>query len=501
MADRYQSEIRESQIRELTGKVREQDYGTYLRTIRLNAVRAFESELVNLDFPVTAIIGTNGGGKSTILGAAAIAYKAIRPALFFPKSSIGDDSMANWAIGYDLIDKSKNTRQTIQRSARFMRSKWVRDDLIERPVLYFGINRTVPAGERREFKKLATVKYNYTGSRVTLVEAIQTEVARVLGKDVSKFEVAAITPKQSFYVGGDGELSYSEFHFGAGESSILRMIGEIEVAAKNTLVLIEEIENGLHLVATRRMVEYLLDVAGRNSIQAIFTTHSEDALLPLPSEAIWSSIDGKVRQGRVSIEALRAITGRIDQRMAIFVEDRFAKDWVDAIIRSELLDRLEEIGVYAVSGEGQAHSIHQGHRNNPALKGRLKSLCILDGDSSKNESIADGVLKLPGAKPENVIFNYVRLNISDLSMKMAVALHVSPEKEATVRSAIEEVSRTNRDAHLLFNQVGQRTGFTPESIVSSAFITQWIDGNKEEVARISQFIRGNLDADDTDDGN
>lgn len=309
-----------------------------------------------------------------------------------------------------------------------MRSKWVRDDLIERPVLYFGINRTVPAGERREFKKLATVKYNYTGSRVALVSAIQSEVARVLGKDVSKFEVAAITPKQSFYVGGDGELSYSEFHFGAGESSILRMIGEIELASMNTLVLIEEIENGLHPVATRRMVEYLLDVADRKSIQAIFTTHSEDALLPLPSEAIWSSIDGKARQGRVSIEALRAITGRIDQRMAIFVEDRFAKEWVDAIIRSDLLDRLEEIGVYSVSGEGQALSIHQGHRNNPALKGRLKSLCILDGDSSKDELIVHGVLKLPGAKPENVIFNYVRLNISDLSMKMAVALHVSPEK-------------------------------------------------------------------------
>ena len=71
MAERYQSEIRESQIRELAGKVRDQDYGTYLRTIKLNAVRAFDNEVVNLDFPVTAIIGTNGGGKSTILGAAA----------------------------------------------------------------------------------------------------------------------------------------------------------------------------------------------------------------------------------------------------------------------------------------------------------------------------------------------------------------------------------------------------------------------------------------------
>lgn len=116
-------------------------------------MRAFTGEEVEFDFPVTALIGTNGGGKSTVLGAAAIAYKAIRPALFFPKSSLGDQSMANWSIGYELIEKSKNPTQTIQRRARFLNAKWARDDLIDRKVLYFGINRTVPAGERKKSSK------------------------------------------------------------------------------------------------------------------------------------------------------------------------------------------------------------------------------------------------------------------------------------------------------------------------------------------------------------
>jgi len=272
------------------------------------------------------------------------------------------------------------------------------------------------------------------------------------------------------------------------------MVGEIELAKKNTLVLIEEIENGLHPVAVRRMVEYLMDVAERKSIQAIFTTHSEDALLPLPSEAIWSSIDGQVRHGRVSIEALRAITGRIDQKMAIFVEDSFAKEWLSAIVRHTMPNRIEEIGIYAVNGDGQAYSVHDGHRKNPALTGKLKSLCILDGDSSKDENLDIGVLKLPGANPENVIFNHVRNNIAELSMRITVALHISAEKEAYVRQAIEDVSRLNRDPHLLFNQVGQRVWFTPEKIVASAFITQWIDGNGDEVDRISDFIQNNLDS-------
>jgi ABC-type Mn2+/Zn2+ transport system ATPase subunit len=101
MAQTYQSEIRDSQIRDLLTRVRRADYGIYLRKIRLNRARAFIDQNVDLEFPVTALIGTNGGGKSTILGAAALAQKAIRPALFFPKSSIGDLSMSNWSIGYD----------------------------------------------------------------------------------------------------------------------------------------------------------------------------------------------------------------------------------------------------------------------------------------------------------------------------------------------------------------------------------------------------------------
>jgi predicted ATPase len=72
MAQAYQSEIRDSTIRDLIARVRRNDYGTYLRRIRLIRARSFIEQVVDLDFPVTALIGTNGGGKSTILGAAAL---------------------------------------------------------------------------------------------------------------------------------------------------------------------------------------------------------------------------------------------------------------------------------------------------------------------------------------------------------------------------------------------------------------------------------------------
>jgi hypothetical protein len=201
MPQRYKSEIRDGAIRDLISKVKKQDFKSYLRKIRLDKVRAFAGQAVDLDFPVTALIGTNGGGKSTILGAAAIAYKGIRPALFFPKSSIGDDSMSNWIIGYDIIDKHLNPTQPVPRRARFKNSKWARDDLIEREVLYFGIIRTVPAGERREFKRLATVNYfaiDQDAMKLAVALHIGAEKEGVVKKAIEEISLANRDPQLLF---------------------------------------------------------------------------------------------------------------------------------------------------------------------------------------------------------------------------------------------------------------------------------------------------------------
>ena len=88
------SEIRHSQLVALIEKVHRLNYSKYLRTVHLKRIRGLQDAQVNFDFPVTALIGPNGGGKSTVLSAAACAYKKKKPGLFFPKSSIGDDSMS-----------------------------------------------------------------------------------------------------------------------------------------------------------------------------------------------------------------------------------------------------------------------------------------------------------------------------------------------------------------------------------------------------------------------
>ena len=92
------------------------------------------------------------------------------------------------------------------------------------------------------------------------------------------------------------------------------------------------------------------------------------------------------------------------------------------------------------------------------------------------------------------MFNYVSNDIVNLSMKLAVSLHLSPEKETYVKRIVEDISLSNRDPHLLFSQVGQRAGLIPANIVASAFVGLWISGNKTKASLIAKFIAETLDA-------
>lgn len=148
----HRSEIRHNEIKELLEKVRAGNYDKYLRRIRLTKVRGFVDRTVELDFPVTALVGPNGGGKTTILGAAAIVYESVRPRQFFAKSGKYDGSMQSWRIEYELHDKSINARTTVSRTASYRQQKWNREAL-RRDVLIFGVARTVPASERAEMQR------------------------------------------------------------------------------------------------------------------------------------------------------------------------------------------------------------------------------------------------------------------------------------------------------------------------------------------------------------
>lgn len=483
------SEIRDSQINQLLEKAANRNYRQYLPKLVLRRVRGFADEPISFDFPVTALIGVNGGGKTTILGAAACAYLSVSPRRFFAKSGKYDESMQDWSIEYEIVDKDRDPRESFHRTASFKNYRWNRD-AIERPVLIFGVSRTVPANERSELSRCASSNFEVPeDSIVEFPEMVSTNVSRILGKDVSSF--------RSIYIEESGRVvllagytangqQYSEFHFGAGESSVIRMVFEIEAAPEQSLILIEEIENGLHPVATHKMVEFLIDIALRKKMQVIFTTHSDSALQPLPHKAIWAAENNKAFQGKLSIRSLRAITGDVDASVIVFVEDTFAKTWLESVLR--FVDHLEpgQVEVHAMAGDGTAVAINRHHNQDPTATS--PSICFIDGDSRQQEAERERIFRLPGEMPETYIFDSLLEAADVLAGKLAVALHTRFEQGEEIIELCRKIRRETHDPHVLYAKLGESVGLIPETTVVGAFCSLWAQNNHEQVKQILRPI-------------
>lgn len=473
-------------------RVRTNNYRQFVKRIRLRNVRGFVDETVEFKAPVTALVGTNGGGKSTILGSSALSYKNMRPGQFFPKAFLGDESMADWSVEIELVDKNVAVDRTITRTARFTQSKWRRDDFPERHVQYIEIQRTVPAGELSRFRKfLAGDPDDYTVSQLN--SDTITYGTAVLDKNIESYRVVSqnSNPASRMYVGATStSVGYSQFHFGAGEASVIETIDRIETSPDNSLILIEEVENGLHPVAVRLFVQYLQNAARRKRLQVIFTTHSQDAVNELPAEAVWASINKRTWNGKLSIESLRAITGAVPDTHVVYVEDSFVKEWVENAIGRYGHGLAQSTKVFAAGGYPNVVKVSQFHNENPML--HIPSVALVDGDiydPSTGSSLPDHARYIGEGNPEAIVFGYIYDNRTELASIIRQRCFLSQFSEDRILSAIEGVRNSACDPHISFTELSQRLDFVSAIYIRAGMIDIFNERNASFWEEIITFIK------------
>lgn len=484
------SEISPSDKIALADKVAKNNYGKYLRRVILRKVRGFEDKEVAFDFPVTALIGPNGGGKTTILGAASLAYRTVKPERFFAKSGRYDSSMVKWSIEHGVIDKGIDAATEIRRSVNFPTSKWNRKPF-EREVQVFGVTRTVPATERQDLRVARGSNFE-AGAEAVLPQTVTDAARKILGKSIEGYSELDVTTRAKLYAATDtaSKNRYTEFHFGAGEASIIRIVTGIETASSNSLILIEEIENGLHPVAVRRLVDYLLAAARDKSLQVIFTTHSSDAISALPAEAVWAAFNNEVVQGALNIEALRSLAGQVDAKVALFVEDDFGELMVKSALRYFGAD-LGAIAVHAFGGGEQAVKVHLAHNQDPTRN--YDSIAVVDGDKAHLADSDRAVFVLPGTSdPEIHVFDAVLSELDSVAAKLTAALNLPVVDQERVKGVVRSRGNTNHDRHVIFEQIGEDLDLTAELTVQNAFIALWAQLHREEVDALFSPFAGRL---------
>lgn len=503
------SQIQKSELDDLDRRVRNRAYKHYLYGIELKRIRGFKDASIRFDFPVTALVGPNGAGKTTVLGAAGLIYEDVPPRRFFARGGTYDTSMSGWRIEYDVVANSQPSQRTAsytKENKDGRRSKWNRT-MLKRPVKVIGVNRTLPVSERTDVYKFA--KNDFKGVKEEeFATGVVSAVEAILGKEAADYlrvdadeegKYSILARKRS----DDGKPGYSEFHFGAGEASIIRIVREIESVEDGALILIEEIENGLHPIATQRLVEYLIRVARRKGCQVIFTTHSNSALRPLPGDAVWSAYRGQLTQGKLDVDSLRALTGEIDARLAIFAEDKFGSLVGEVTLRrfSVISGRhidIKGVEIHALGGATSARDQARYAHSSPVMK--FPAIALLDGDKLRESGYnpattenlkVDGrafVAFLPGdSDPEVSVFDgMAELIQSDGKVlpRLTLSLGLDTVDQDKVRDAIGLAKVTNHDRHTVFAELGDTLDFLAEDVVSRAFVSTWALFNDKAVKEI-----------------
>ena len=227
----------------------------------------------------------------------------------------------------------------------------------------------------------------------------------------------------------------------------------------------------------------------RKRLQVVFTTHSEYALKKLPPEAIWACIDGEAYQGRLSIESLRAITGSAEKERVVFVEDDFAKDWVEDIFRQHIAGGLAAAEIHVAGGHPNLIHVTAHHNNNPSISKR--AVAIVDGDVLP--PTGKDILSLPGGVPEIEVFGFVLDRVEELAGLIQQRCQCPNLTQDSIVRSVRQVEIDAPDVHLIYRILGEHLGLLSEITVRRGFISIYNDLNRSAIQELSsalgQFIQ------------
>jgi predicted ATPase len=377
---------------------------TLLRRIRLlkGELRGINSLDIQFEYPITAIAGKNGAGKSTILALACCAFHNSKAGFKLPKRSIPYYRFSDFfvqhteeippqgiEIGYYIAHnkwkKSPSLPDGIglgyQRRWKSKGGKWNDyDERVIRNVVFLGIERIVPHSERSQSRSYS--KAFKDAPAKGWENKVKDAVGFVLNKTYDKFRYLEHS-KYSLPIVQVGKTIYSGLNMGAGENALFEIFSTIYSCGNGALLVMDEIELGLHVEAQKKFVDRLKDVCLETYTQVICTTHSKDIFdcLPYDARCFVESVNGKTKiTTSVSSDfAFSKMAAEPGIELDILVEDEVAKALLQSFFPAAIRARV------TVTVIGSAAALA---RQLAALflKGEDRpTLAIFDGDQKSKE--------------------------------------------------------------------------------------------------------------------
>ena len=468
-------------------------------------------------YPITAICGKNGAGKSTILGLAAFSacrpstwrvsprrVPSVRPALrsmtfawdefFFRRA--GDPSLAGLTVQFDYTYGGDDLQVSRVRTEK---GRWASAPdpgrsgtprLPERPIDFVSLARIIPPGELRMLRHQPS---GGSGSRVVSLSDVSVRaMSSILDQPYDRVELH--TEKNAPLAHCSGAACYTGFDMGSGENSAVAIFAALERLPPGGLLLVEEIEHGFHPLAQERLVDVLTEMLSSGKQQIICTTHSEYIIDALPQAArllVNRVPDGhRVVTAPTTRDLMFTMTGEPRPELTVYVEDTFAQTVVEQALPGPHRRRVKVVPI----GNSASVIAQLGTHLTAGLDG--PAMCVLDGDcrdskvrrwmrSAGVDHDSQYCLKLPldGMAPERWIVEALQEEpyLSNL------ASHVRLDT-IDVLAVLSEMT-TLSDAHTVPHQFATRCSVP---LASAPYILASCVGTHPELQQVRDSISNHL---------
>jgi len=461
--------------------------------VSIKGLRGIKDLAVRFRYPVSVLAGPNACGKSTVLFSLACAYRPPEagprdfvPSALFPdfktrQSDLPADSHEAVEIAFDYLMEGRSQQMRWRRKKSWNRSGFEGGKTPIRPIYLRTLANLSNPSEVRSLLQLG--RHSLT---VEDVDAADITLAhRILPWQYGGVVRMRTSSKELLFVSRDGGVGYSEFHMSSGERSILRMSLELS-RLKDALVMIDEVETGLHPFTQEMLMLELQRLALRNQLQIIVATHSSVILESVP-------VEGRVfleRQGEnVVVQPpyhdviQHAFYGRALDRLSVVCEDESA----EAVIRG-VFDHLGP-ALRLVQGDVEIgrNTGKDEFKHHVGAFGRFKqlwsTLFVLDGDGRdlvpKLKAVAESqgqvanVICLPGeGAPELWAWQQIDAHREEYASLLGLGADVLQARMEAIYQTYEGASdtesnkakgrlwtlaqETSRDVSELLRTVGRR---------------------------------------------
>lgn len=349
---------------------------------------------------MSVLVGANGCGKSTLLSACACAYDAplgggpgLGPADVFPDFTGHLARLADEAAETELelggTAEGKRFDVAWARRGRAWSGPDAHGDMPERDVHVRTLaNLTGGSAEARALLGAGAGPFE----EEMVPPSVLVLAHRVLPWGYRRMALASRDGRDLLFaeVTSDPPAKYSELHMSSGERTVLRLSKDLSLLDR-ALVLIDEVETGLHPHAQQLLMLELQRLALRRKLQIVVATHSPIVLESVPPEGR-IVLERDERTGKIAVGPpyrdifQKALYGQSRDQLSILCEDAVTEGVLLGIL-DVLVVRMELRHDDFVIGRNTGRDEFPAHVRTLGKFDKLWDFVfVLDGDSQHKES-------------------------------------------------------------------------------------------------------------------